>query len=373
MAQVNISEIPNSWKSQKLHIHSLHKMCSRICSFPPPMITYFINQYSKPNDVILDSFSGKGTTPLEACILGRVGIGSDVSPEAFVLTHAKVNPVSLKALEKGLEELKKQMHALDEIKAENDLDRNARIFYSKSTFEQVLKARELLKDKNDDFSIFVKALMCGILHGSSQVSLSLPSSHSFSMSPTYVKNYAKKHKLRRPKRDLVRCIAIKAKEVLKDKQPEQRGIAYMYDARNLGLDDSSIDLAITSPPYFNLGTYAWNNWLRLWFLGYDYREVRKQQIETGSEEKYEKFMEESFIELERVLKNNARCFVVVGDVKLKDKVINTAEFLSKSAKVSGFKVERIIEDPIPKHRKHFTYLKPTDGIKLDRVLCLKKS
>ncbi len=373
MAQVKVSEVPNSWKSQKPHIHSLHKMCSRICSFPPPMITYFINQYSKPNDIILDSFSGKGTTALEACILGRIGIGSDISPEAFVLTHAKVNPVSLEALENGLEELERQMDDLDDIKAEKDLDRNAKIFYSKSTFDQVLKAREVLKGKNDDTSVFIKGLMCGILHGSTQVSLSLQSSHSFSMSPTYVKKYAKKHKLRRPHRDLISCITTKANDVLKDKLPEQRGIAYMYDARNLRLDDSSIDLAITSPPYFNLGTYAWNNWLRLWFLGYDYKEVRKHQIETGSEEKYEKFMEESFVELERVLKNNAHCFVVVGDVKLKDKIINTAEFLSKSAKASGFKVEKIIEDPIPKHRKHFTYLKPTDGITLDRVLCLRKS
>lgn len=369
---LNVNKIPDSWKKSKDSIHSLHKICSRICSLPPSMPRYFIKKYSSPMDIVLDSFSGKGTVPLEACLNGRIGIGIDASPEAFVVTHAKVKPVTLIEVEKFLSKMQQKMEEIDKIAAQTELDKNAKIFYSKSTFEQILKIRKILSRQRNDAAIFTKALMCGILHGNSKISLSLRSSHSFSMSPTYVKEYSKEHKLKRPKRDVINCLLMKANEVLKDDLPKTKGIAFNGDAKKLNIENNSVDLVVTSPPYFNLGTYAWNNWLRLWFLNYNYKEVRKNLVETGSKEKYRSFMEESFQELERVLKPNSHCYVIVGDVKLKNRFINTAAFLAKVAKEVGFDVERIINDSIPKSSKHFIYLKKNEGIKRDRILCLKK-
>jgi len=369
---LNVNKIDGSWKDPKDTTHSLHKICSRICSLPPAMPRYFITKYSNPGDVILDSFSGKGTAPLEACLNGRIGIGIDASPEAFVVTHAKVRPVGLIEIEEFLTDISQEMAEIDKIAAESELDKSAKIFYSKNTLEQILKIRKILSTKENDVAIFTKALMCGILHGSSKLSLSLQSSHSFSMSPTYVKKYAKEHNLKKPKKDVIKCLQIKANEVLKDPLPQTKGFAFNGDAKKINLERNSVDLAITSPPYFNLGTYAWNNWLRLWFLNYDFKEVRKKLVETASKEKYRNFMEESFQELERVLKPNAHCFVIVGDVKLNGKFVNTAAFLAKVAKDGGFEVEKIINDSIPRHSKHFVYLKKNDGIKRDRILCLKK-
>lgn len=357
----------------KANDHSLHKICSRICSLPTKISSQLIIKYSKNGDFVLDPFSGKGSVPLEACINGRIGIGNDVSPEAYVLTTAKTKPIKLEDVESFLQNLDSKIKKMVDIQIETNLDKNARIFYSKKTFDQILKIRKLLSRDDGDLAMFVKAIMCGILHGNTKISLSLRCSHSFSMSPNYVKNYARRHGLIRPNRDVIQCLRIKAQNVLKDGTLKIKGKSFSNDARKLPLYNESINLIITSPPYFNLNTYAWDNWLRLWFLGHDYKDVNKKLIQTESETKYRDFMKDSIKEMYRVLKKNSFCFIIVGDVKLKGRKINTAKFLSPCAEEAGFVIDNIEKNLIPKYRKVFTYLPENKGIDTDRILCLRKS
>ena len=67
-------------------------MCSYLASFPAALAHAFIARYSRPGDVVLDPFSGRGTTPLQACAEGRIGVGNDLNPFAHLLTASKVEP-----------------------------------------------------------------------------------------------------------------------------------------------------------------------------------------------------------------------------------------------------------------------------------------
>jgi hypothetical protein len=67
-------------------------MCSYLASFPAALAHAFIARYTRPGDVVLDPFSGRGTTPLQACAEGRIGAGNDLNPFAHLLTAAKVEP-----------------------------------------------------------------------------------------------------------------------------------------------------------------------------------------------------------------------------------------------------------------------------------------
>lgn len=369
-----ISELP--WKNDR-QTHSLHSLCSRICSFPPSLVRYFIETYSSKGDVVFDPFSGKGTLPLEALLRGRIGFGSDISPEAYILTKAKVSNINKDNLFKFLDNLKKKMGFLHSI---DDVDPRVKIFYHQNTLKQILELQKILFKKSDKYSIFTKAVLLGILHGASSVSLSLRCSHSYSMSPNYVRKYAKEHNLIKPERDVIECIKKKAEDVLRDGLPKIRGRAFNNDSRKLRIVPNSVDLIITSPPYFAVQTYAYDNWLRLWFLGYNYKEVHKTQVNTNSEEKYGEFMHQSLKEMFRVLKNNKNCFIIVGDVKKTYsnsgnkiiKMINTAEFISHYAEELGFIVEGIINDKIPQGRKVLNSYLNTDGISTERILCLRK-
>src|SRR4051795_10470984 len=88
-------DLAPEWKDQqRLWGHSYHPMCSYIASFPAALTHAFIARYSRPGDVVVDPFSGRGTTPLQACAEGRIGAGNDLNPLAHLLTAAKVDPAT---------------------------------------------------------------------------------------------------------------------------------------------------------------------------------------------------------------------------------------------------------------------------------------
>lgn len=363
--------LKDSWKEiNNRREHSLHKLCSRIGSFPSVLAQYFVTKFSKPMERVFDPFSGKGTMPLEACLNERVGIGNDLSPEAYILTHSKVRSVPLKGVRVYLKRTDNKMNVLNS--RIEDVDEDVRLFFHEKTLRQIVALKDILMHDFSDEGIFLKALLCGILHGRSSISLSLPCSHSFSMSPNYVRKYVRKHKLERPVRNVISCLEKKAVAVLADGVPKVRGEAYQADATDLPIEDESIDLIVTSPPYFNKQTYAWDNWLRLWLLGYDYRDVKQKLFQSGSQEKFKNFMLACLKEMHRVLRGNCHCFIVVGDVRLKGKVFNTAEIVSGLAERAGFCVKRIINDPVPRSKKYFMFISPKDGVKMDRIIELLK-
>jgi DNA modification methylase len=368
---VDSAVLEDSWKNiTNVREHSLHKLCSRTGSFPSFLAQYFVTKFSKPLQRVLDPFSGKGTTPLEACLNNRVGIGNDLSPEAYILTHSKVRCVPLKRIKSYLNRIRNKMRVVKYSIAEVHDD--VRLFFHEKTLEQILALREILMHDLSDEGIFLKALLCGILHGRSSVSLSLPCSHSFSMSPNYVRKYCKEHNLQRPIRNVISCLEKKAVAVLADGLPKVKGEAYQSNATNLPLEDKSIDLIITSPPYFNKQTYAWDNWLRLWLLGYDYRDIRQKLFHSGCQSKFKDFMLGCLREMYRVLRDNSYCFIVVGDVRLRGNMINTASMVAELAEQVGFYVKRIINDSVPRNKKYFMFISSEKGIRMDRIVELLK-
>src|SRR5258708_29905768 len=94
-AALPVLAIAPEWKDQaRLWGPTLHPMCSYLASFPAALAHAFIGRYSRRGDVVLDPFSGRGTTPLQACAEGRIGVGNDLNPLAHLLTAAKVEPAS---------------------------------------------------------------------------------------------------------------------------------------------------------------------------------------------------------------------------------------------------------------------------------------
>ncbi|HEV2927391.1 MAG TPA: DNA methyltransferase, partial [Propionibacteriaceae bacterium] len=101
-----ISLAPEWKEQQRLWGHSFHPMCSYLASFPAALTHAFIARYSRPGDVVLDPFSGRGTTPLQACAEGRIGVGNDLNPFAHLLTASKVRPATRAAAATRLTQLR---------------------------------------------------------------------------------------------------------------------------------------------------------------------------------------------------------------------------------------------------------------------------
>jgi len=383
--------------------HPLHSMMSRGGSFPPALARYFIVGYSQPGDLVFDPFCGKGTTVLQAVLDGRKAVGSDVAPEAVIASRAKVTPVALVEIESYLKKLKIVPQPIEHVP-----DR-VKIFFHDETLSQLLGVRDKLIDDSKRLrgcghrvAGFLLGCLLGILHGHASYSLSLQCSHAFAMAPNYVRKYARQHGLRKPRRDVLDCLLQRSRVLLsKSPVPSNRGqsakvfraSAQRYPSamqRELG---GGVSLIVTSPPYLNAQTYAKDAWLRLWLLGYDYRDLNDQFIQTGSIEKYKLLMRPCLAEMLRVLKPGADAFLVAGDVYQRRKgqrqLVKTAEILAEIAESLlpqdnlVFDVSRIIDDTIPNHTRYYAAVhgdanKVWDhngqgtGVRIDRIVHLRK-
>lgn len=369
--------LKDSWKQKKRNWgHSLHGMASRSGSFPPALTDYFIQNFSEEGETVLDPFSGKGTTALQACLTNRKGIGVDIAPEAYTLTAAKTAKIKHDDAVLYLEniEIPKIANSLiEQVPAE------VKIFYHDDVLKQIIAFREAIKDDKSHYAQYWSGVMMGILHGSSDLSLSVPCSHSFSMAPNYVANYSRKHGLEKPIRNIKECLIKRSEKLLGDGHNLTKGEAIYGSAMSLPQRlKEEIDLIVTSPPYFTAQTYAWDNWLREWFLGYDFKQVHKQTLHTAVEDKYRNGMREHLEQAYQVLKPGKWAFYVVGDVIKKTKAgpykIITAEIIAQEAAEIGFNVELIINDDIPStSRYNSAFLKENQGLKLDRIVCLYKN
>jgi site-specific DNA-methyltransferase (adenine-specific) len=54
------------------------------------LMSYLIQLFTKPGDVVLDGFMGSGTTILAAMGANRIGIGIEMSPEYFAIAKARI-------------------------------------------------------------------------------------------------------------------------------------------------------------------------------------------------------------------------------------------------------------------------------------------
>ena len=122
------------WRSGQLPQDSpLHRMMSRVGGFPPALVRYFIGAYSRPGDVILDPFCGKGTTLLEAAVAGRRAVGGDISRTAVISARAKTYPVTTSEVANYVQDLPASLNQVC-----SDIPASVSLFFQKETFRHLL-------------------------------------------------------------------------------------------------------------------------------------------------------------------------------------------------------------------------------------------
>lgn len=367
-------ELP--WKKSPSHMgNRLHTICSYMAMFPPSIPNYFIKKYSEEGDIILDPFSGRGTTALEACSLKRIGVGNDRNPLAHMLTSAKVHVPEREKIIARIRELSRKYQEKQSNQVIEE-DWKIRMLFHEYTLKQLCFLRENLRWKSSPTDIFITAMLLGILHGSSDGYLSISMPNTFSMAPNYVKNYIKKHNLQKPKRDVFQLLLRKLDRCYQI--IDTPGKAYNQDARNLHqIDNKSVKLVITSPPYTRVIRYGAFNWIRLWLLKKNEKDVDRKLFCSQSLPKYGDFMKSVLKETKRVLCNKGKVVLVIGDVRNREteKSENLAEYIWEySAQPLGFSKICQYEDNIDEGTKVSKIWGDTKGraTKTDRILVLQK-
>ncbi len=76
---LNSRVVGEFWTAKQRQATSIHEVAYRAC-FKAQLPNFFISRLTEKDDIVYDPFSGRGTTVIEAALLGRNGIANDISP-----------------------------------------------------------------------------------------------------------------------------------------------------------------------------------------------------------------------------------------------------------------------------------------------------
>lgn len=322
------------WTSRQRAAHSLHEISYRAC-FKPQLPRFFIERLTEPGQTVYDPFSGRGTTALEAALLGRVPTACDINPLSRILLEARLSPPSLPQILARLREI-----PWPEI---SDIREELLVFYHPETLRQISALRNYLVERQrseslDNVDRWLRMVAVNRLTGHSPGFFSvytLPPNQAVSIE-AQAKINAQRNQVP-AKRDVPRLILAKSRSLLADVTEESRRalervaatgqLITGHAASTPGICSNSIDLVITSPPFLDVVDYAGDNWLRCWFCGIDPKSVGITIAKQPKE--WHDAMRKVFIELFRVLRPGRFVAFEVGEVrggklKLEDLVLPSA-------------------------------------------------
>jgi len=344
--------------------------------FPPSIPHLFIRWLTQPGDVVYDPFSGRGTTVLEACLLGRMGLGSDANPMAWTLTAAKSNPPSVERLASRISELKRGMRS----RSTSHVPDKIRMLFHPSTLSQLVSLQDRMSLLRGD-DRFIYAVLLGILHANARadgtprgLTVSMP--NTFAMAPNYVKNYIRKHKLKAQEVDVLSAVATRLEQLEIPMAGFKRGSSWMQDVSETikwPRETSKAKLIFASPPYLQVMKYGKLNWIRLWLLGHEPTTVDSRLFTSGSLPRYLEFMSSALKQMKLRLRTDGYICLVIGDVRRQESTINLANEVARHCvEKAGLRVLDVLDDHLPVKHKVSRIWGETRGraTKTDRILIL---
>lgn len=311
--------------------HKWHSLCSYHGKLKPAIGHLLIKHFTNEGDVILDPLSGVGTIPFEACLQGRVGIGNDLSEMAYIISKAKLEKVSEKdtfevveILEHIIKENKGTEYAKNLIDKYSTFGFNGQLqeYYHHETFEEILIAREYLMDRLKNITAaesLVFSCLLHILHGNRPYALSRNSHPLTPYAPTgeFIYKNLIQH--------LKDKIALSFQKI--DFYNYKNGLAIYGDYKNIKELDGKVDYIICSPPFVDSIKFYMQNWLRLWFCGWekeDYKNAENIFLDNRQKKNFDIYLD--FFEMcNKVLKEKGKVILHLG----KTSKVDMAEELSK--------------------------------------------
>jgi len=382
-------EIEKSWsfseKTIKDTSYITHGYYTYPAKFIPQLAQRLIVENSNIGDIIIDPFSGSGTTVLESIVNQRIGKGTDINEIATLIAKVKTTPINLIQLTKEYTnlyyDLTNRLNGQYEFYLKQALEKipqNERInfwFKTETKNKLAILLTKILENQNNDIRDFFLVSFAQILKTCSiwmQKSVKPtrdlkkkdyePIKTFFEQTKKMIKKHAELDKI--------------LNNEIKQNIDIYREIK-CQDARNLPCENEKATLIVTSPPYVTSYEYAdlhqlpllWFGYLnelsefRKKFMGSAYKERQNIDLQSnlaneiitklgnnkkGKEVKnYFADMLETWIEVKRVLKNGGRACIVIGNTQFNGVEILNAEVFKEQFENIGFKTHNIINREIP--------------------------
>ena len=305
------------WTSRQRQAHSLHEISYRAC-FKPQLPRFFIERLTRPGDAIYDPFMGRGTTQMEAFLLGRRPLGNDINPLSRVLLEPRLNPPTIKEIEKRLSEI-------DLSNAEEEYE-ELLAFFHKDTLREIISLKEYLLKREesgeiDNVDAWIRMVAINRLTGHSGGFFSV-----YTLPPNQAVNIKRQQKINSERNQVPEYREIKSRIIKKSKSLLRNWEELEFTGMDLssvlttgdsrfasGIEDDSAQLVVTSPPFLDVVDYQADNWMRCWFIGIDSSDIKISQLK--SIEEWEATMTGVLTDLRRIVKRGGHIAFEVGEVR----------------------------------------------------------
>lgn len=263
--------------------------------FSPELIELLLTHYANCETVVLDPFVGSGTTLFEAARKSLTCFGTEINPAAVEMART-VHFVNVDFSER----MKYIEKAGTIIKKYISLCFGQGLFpFEKSTHNLNVRSLEetfpyMLDETSDEplvYNIIINTLLRYVtLHDKG---------------PTALLNAFGEHK------DIIQKLPF-------SKNPCK---VFYSDARNLPIEDESVDLVITSPPYINVFNYHQNYRKIMELAGWNLLHIAKSEIGSNRKNRGNRFltviqyavdMLQALHEMRRVIRPTGRIIIIIG-------------------------------------------------------------
>ena len=310
------------WTARQRQASNLHEVSYRAC-YKPQLPNLFIDKLTLPGEWVYDPFGGRGTTAVEAALLGRRVLSNDINPLSRILALSRLTLPEPERVAERLAEIPLSDAASDGL----DLS----MFYHEATEGEIRALRAWFLDREatgreDSLDRWIRMVATNRLTGHSPGFFSvytLPPNQATSPKRQCLIN--QKRNQVPPYRNTHDLILKKTRQLLKGiTAPERANLARIApsarfltgDARHTpDIPGGSVALTVTSPPFLDVVQYASDNWLRCWFNGLDAQGIEAGLTMSRTLRAWAEVMQEVFHELFRITRPGGHVAFEVGEVR----------------------------------------------------------
>ncbi len=302
------------WTAGQRQAHSIHEVSYRAC-FKPQLPEFFIKRLTKPGDAVYDPFMGRGTTPVQAALMGRQPIGNDINPLSILFSRPRLEPPAVQEVARRLDQIRWE-------EGESE-DSELLAFYSPRTLRHICALRRWLLERApldrspDSVDDWIRMVAINRLSGHSPGFFSV-----YTLPPNQAVSAQSQRKINErrgqipPDRDVKKLILRKTSSLLSDGAMPSHPPALLVTGTaqsTPAIRSGSVRLVVTSPPFLDIVQYAEDNWLRSWFAGIDVANVAIAHHRT--EAAWQNMVRETLSELARVVSPGGHVAFEVGEVR----------------------------------------------------------
>jgi len=327
------------WTAKQRDGHSLHEVSYRAC-FKPQLPAFFISRFTAPGEAVYDPFMGRGTTLVEASLLGRCPVGNDVNPLSKVLVEPRLAPPPLAAISRRLDEIPFDWTG--------ETSADLLVFYHPKTLGEICALRAWFLQRRatgelDELDRWLQMVATNRLTGHSAGFFSV-----YTLPPNQATSVTAQRRINEKRgqipeyRDVRKLILKKSRQLLKDPPPGKSPLAASIHTESAAhtpdIASESVALIVTSPPFLDVVQYKTDNWLRAWFCGIDLDKVDVWTLRKLSD--WSDAMKGAFSEFLRVLRPSGMMAFEVGEVRSGS--IRLEEEVVRIGQATGFVPECIL-------------------------------